>query len=1070
MAEHEDIFQQLFANAGDSFDASAYLELAAPLDQSTLDLSSFSALPVVSPNVSSAKPTAHERDSSPGSISPSMGQHSFVAPADLSPPHAAGGVGRRSGASSRRQSGDQPDQQSPTVESPVSEKSAGSSTTTRKKASTTEEDGGGSGKKSKGNGGNGNGKKTRNRKPSSCAACRKRKLRCNRADPCDQCTAKGEAHLCNWEGAEPLYKVRNEADTEELKNQVARLESLVRYLTSQRKDDDPFEQNDGGTSPPASVVQFPSKTTRQGSTSRGSQASQADTPKSSFAMDLRANDLCEGLGQLAIKEFVVVEGSGTDAWAPGGTGRGLEFIAEATDFVATMPQQFGVAQAPASGVSQAATSRYSAGTMSGAAGSPVGSTIAASTPASSPASMLSPSPLGTASLSAAPPPLSDVLKFLPTHKQAMSAYTYFSGYVSWYAHPVHLSTFEAQWKQLQVALSIKDEEQRNREIDVFFLATFLGVLATGLAMMPVKRAIRDGFGSEQEKDKLVDKWLEGAMVALTCGRFLDNPSVEAVRAAVVLSTFFVFVATGERSGAGMGLLSLVVQIALSLGLHRDPDRSPGKYTFFEAEERRRLFWSLFSLCILSSASLSRTWAVFDLNSTDCKLPLDLHDHEILDEETAMAALEKRRTKFEETPMSSLICKMKLAVLARKMNDRAFGIHPVPYEEILALDAELREFEESIPSRYQLRLDPSGALIRPSAHVTVTEMRACMVQISLAGEFLRLHRPWLLLSANDPRYQYSRNQALQYAKLLLAVYRSPSCSKAKWGGLSYKATNAAIVLAIDILAFPEGSEVSQLKSIVNAVQRQIEAQAPFSSLCRKGARVIRFLLDKEASLAAQRDQRRRQKRSRADDTTAFPSRSLRDALDPNFPPPPQFMLDRDHEEESLPHKGRADDYFSSTLSANFPTTDLHGSAAHLPRHPPLPLPRHRAHLPPPAVTPDGSVLAGPSGLPVPVTLPADAANFVNMAGAFDFNFHLPLQPAPLPYASPAPTTYPSPYGPPPVYAQPPLYSSRPSSQITTPVYALPPSVPSQTPHATYDSKNPLYPPADPAAGTYTLPRY
>lgn len=27
-------------------------------------------------------------------------------------------------------------------------------------------------------------------------------------------------------------------------------------------------------------------------------------------MDLRANDLCEGIAQLAVKEFVVVEGSG----------------------------------------------------------------------------------------------------------------------------------------------------------------------------------------------------------------------------------------------------------------------------------------------------------------------------------------------------------------------------------------------------------------------------------------------------------------------------------------------------------------------------------------------------------------------------------------------------------------------------------------------------------------------------------------------------------------------------------------------------------------------------------------
>ncbi|GAA5885525.1 hypothetical protein JCM6882_007453 [Rhodosporidiobolus microsporus] len=1062
MSGSEDLFHQLFANTGDTFDASAYLNLAAPLDDATLSLTSnlsFASLPHLPSNATHT----HERESSTGSATSSAGQMSFVAPADLSPPPpAAGGGGSsgapRSGASSRRASNEQ-QQHSPTVESPVSEKSAGSS---RKKANDEE----GSGKKGKGGG-----KKTRNRKPSSCAACRKRKLRCNRADPCDQCTAKGEAHLCNWDGAEPLYKVRNEADTEELKNQVARLESLVRYLTSQRRDDDPYDQMpsvglDEGASPPASVVQFPSKSTRQGSGSQGSRPSQVDTPKASFAMDLRANDLCEGLGQLAIKEFVVVEGSGTDAWAPGGTGRGLEFIAEATDFVATMTQQFGVAQSPAFTVSQAATRKQSSGTT--AAGSPAGS-ILASTPGSSPASMLSPSPLGTASLSKEAPPLSDVLKFLPTHKQAMSAYTYFAGYVSWYAHPVHLSTFERQWKELQAALLIEDEEQRAKQIDVFFISTFLGVLATGLAMMPVKRAIRDGFVSEKEKDKLVDKWLEGAMVALTCGRFLDNPSVEAVRATVVLSTFFVFVSTGERSGAGMGLLSLVVQIALSLGLHRDPDRSPGKYSFFEAEERRRLFWSLFSLCILSSASLSRTWAVFDLNGVDTKLPLDLHDHEILDEETAMAAIEKRKTKFEETPMTSLICKMKLAVLARKMNDRAFGIHPVPYEEILALDAELREFEESIPSRYQLRLDPSGALNRPSAHVTVTEMRACMVQISLAGEFLRLHRPWLLLSANDPRYQYSRNQAIQYAKLLLAVYRSPSCSKAKWGGLSYKATNAAIVLAIDILAFPDGSEVTQLRSIVNAVHKQIEAQAPFSSLCRKGARVIRFLLDKEASLAAQRDQRRHQKRSRVDDTTAFPSRSLRTALDSNFPPQPQFMLDRDHEEETLPHKGHVDDYFSTVPSRGYPTGDVHAAAAaaSLPRPPPLPLPRGRAAPPPPIATPGPSVLAGPSGMAVPAP---ETANFVDMAGAFSFDFHLPQQMA-APYASPAPTTYPSPYVGPPVYAQPPpLYSSQPASQVTTPVYPLP-ALPSQPSYPrSYDSKTPMYPPADPAPGTYTLPRY
>jgi hypothetical protein len=113
-------------------------------------------------------------------------------------------------------------------------------------------------------------------------------------------------------------------------------------------------------------------------------------------------------------------------------------------------------------------------------------------------------------------------------------------------------------------------------------------------MMPVKRAVRNNT-FPADKDRIVDQWLEGSMLALTCGGFLDNPSMEAVSATVILSTFFVFTATGERAGAGMALLSLVVQTALSLGLHRDPDRTPGRYSFFEAEERRRLFWNLFML-------------------------------------------------------------------------------------------------------------------------------------------------------------------------------------------------------------------------------------------------------------------------------------------------------------------------------------------------------------------------------------------------------------------------------------------------------------------------------------------
>lgn len=102
-------------------------------------------------------------------------------------------------------------------------------------------------------------------------------------------------------------------------------------------------------------------------------------------------------------------------------------------------------------------------------------------------------------------------------------------------------------------------------------------------------------------------------------QFLDNPSAEAIRALLVLNTHYVFMDSGEHTGSGMGLLSLAVQIALQLGLHRDPDKTAGRFGPVETEERRRLFWTLCSFECLASSALGRTYSIFDLNNVDTKV-------------------------------------------------------------------------------------------------------------------------------------------------------------------------------------------------------------------------------------------------------------------------------------------------------------------------------------------------------------------------------------------------------------------------------------------------------------------
>lgn len=224
-----------------------------------------------------------------------------------------------------------------------------------------------------------------------------------------------------------LYSAEHDAD--ELRAQVRRLETLVATLTSQQEQDEGEGEGDGSLNEhlPASESMPSPRFEQFPSTSRPDTASRAVANAAKHQkMDLRANDICEALSQLAIKEFVVVEGSGGESWAPGG-GKGTPFVDEASAFINTMPQQFGLT--------------YSLPNFGGGGGfgrHASGVTAPASEGATSPAAPseysngeLSPSPLGSASFHRSAPPLAEALRFLPTDAQAMSAYTYYSGYVSW---------------------------------------------------------------------------------------------------------------------------------------------------------------------------------------------------------------------------------------------------------------------------------------------------------------------------------------------------------------------------------------------------------------------------------------------------------------------------------------------------------------------------------------------------------------------------------------------------------------------------------------------------------------
>ncbi|EER29738.1 Fungal specific transcription factor, putative [Coccidioides posadasii C735 delta SOWgp] len=74
----------------------------------------------------------------------------------------------------------------------------------------------------------------RNRVPLSCAPCRNRKLKCNRAVPCENCVKRGDALSCTY--AQPNARRRNHGSQlqlgtpDDMQSRIDRLESLVLSL------------------------------------------------------------------------------------------------------------------------------------------------------------------------------------------------------------------------------------------------------------------------------------------------------------------------------------------------------------------------------------------------------------------------------------------------------------------------------------------------------------------------------------------------------------------------------------------------------------------------------------------------------------------------------------------------------------------------------------------------------------------------------------------------------------------------------------------------------------------------
>lgn len=186
----------------------------------------------------------------------------------------------------------------------------------------------------------------------------------------------------------------------------------------------------------------------------------------------------------------------------------------------------------------------------------------------------------------------------------------------------------------------------------------------------------------------------------------------------------------STSSTGFAILNIAAEAVLQLGLHRDPD--PACHTPLEANIKRLTYWNTVMLETHAGSSLGKTWSLFQLKRSDTKLPLEVS-------EKAWLSGGYLRPDFEESDepdMTSIILRMRIAIVSKQISERAFSIEDVSFSTVLELDRELHQLEDSFPDHYKIDFENNALEMQPDIS-RLARLRAQMVNVGLLQEYMRL---------------------------------------------------------------------------------------------------------------------------------------------------------------------------------------------------------------------------------------------------------------------------------------------------------------------------------------------
>ncbi|KAI9782128.1 MAG: hypothetical protein M1839_005475 [Geoglossum umbratile] len=202
---------------------------------------------------------------------------------------------------------------------------------------------------------------------------------------------------------------------------------------------------------------------------------------------------------------------------------------------------------------------------------------------------------------------------------------------------------------------------------------------------------------------------------------------------------------------------MIVRLAMRMGYHRDPKPYPD-VSAFQGEMRRRV-WTCVKHMDLSFSFQLGLPSLVRSNECDTDIPRNLFDEEFSEDITE---LPPSRPLTEPTPISYMITTASMMSIFGRIVELFNSLEPRMHEDVMKLDAELREEREVVPPH--LRFVP----IEESA----TEPAALIIQrynldLLYQNGLCILHRKFLARARGNPRFSRSRVTCVDASMVLLA---------------------------------------------------------------------------------------------------------------------------------------------------------------------------------------------------------------------------------------------------------------------------------------------------------------